>query len=272
MDFKKYSTIIERFVKSDAFKSFSSLYFLRTGHRLETVEQLIDAISYEIITPQDLFDEHIEGLDFTQEQEDFWLSNLDMFDFSNYFPSPEKELENGKGAWIKVRTENGYQIHFARKATRKIKLQDNYISQSERLLKSINKTLEGNTLEDISSIRSKSLKASILAIIGFQPYEVWYWRTKTQKVYVTPYEYEIVDINEYVDYIKNKSLKGVVKVRSLFTSRNKDKIFYLRSRGLSEELAKIYANLESCYFDVNLKTAINEYAKVNNKAIKKAFS
>lgn len=271
--------IIEQLVNSDSFTSFRSLYLFRVGKKLETFEQLLDAIANKVVTPEDLFEERLNDLQFSEEQEDFWLSNLELFDFQNYFPSTEKRLENGKGAWIKVKTEDGYQVHFARKATRKLNFHKQYLVESEKILKILSNASGADNSEEMACGINKSkelnfqaLKTSVYALIGLQPYEVWYWRTKTQKAYVTPCEYEVVDIQEFVDYIQEKTLKGIVKVRSLFTSRNRDKIFYLRSRGLSSDLAKIYANLESCYFDVNLRKAVDEYAKVNNAAVAKMFA
>jgi hypothetical protein len=263
---------LESFVNSDNFRKFFMLYYQKTQTPLNTFEQLVDAISEKIVTPRDLFEESLNksefGEGFSEDQEDFWLDNLDLFDYDCYYPLVEKQVQNGS-CWIKVKTETGFQIHLARKATRKLNLNMLSITASNKYIKELSKqdfTELGK--KKLSKTQQETLKKQVYAVIGLQPYELWYWRTKSQKAYVTTNEYEIIDIKEWIDYIQDKSLKGVLTVRSLFTSKNKDKIFYLQSRGISAELAKIYANLDQCYFDVNMVKGMD----IINEEMRNAFS
>lgn len=284
---KEILKTIELFVNSESFDDFRLLYLHRTGSKLETLEQFVDAVSDKLITIEDLFEERLNNIKFdaysdfgVHKEEDYWLDNLNHFGFDNYFPEKSKQVESG-GVWIKVRTENGYQIHFARKATRKRFFDREAESWQSKVLKETKKKLKllenrSVPLEDIieskydskiAEYESKSLHCRVCSLIGLQPYELYYWRTKTQKAYVTPCEYEFVDIQEFIDYVQSKNLTDIVKVRSLFTSKNLDKIFYLKSRGISDELAKIMANLEQCYFDVNMSLAMDKF----NSQLKESF-
>jgi len=252
---------LNSFVHSECFKDFFTLYHQKTGLFLKTIEQLIDAIANKTITPQDLFEERFNGFEFSEQEEDYWLNNLSLFDYDVYFPPLEKQAQSG--VWIKVRNKNGYQVHFAKKASRKIRFIDNTVE----LLREFNEFLSKLDTVDNPGCEAKSdaiLKSEVRRKIGLQPYELWYWRTKTQKAYDTPSEYEVVDVQELIESVQDKSLKGIVSTRSLFTSQNKDKIYYLRSRGVSENVAKIMANLNQCYFVVNIAEGMEQ---LNQQAI-----
>lgn len=262
-------TILEQlkdFVNSDNFKTFRVLFLQRTGESLKTFDQLVDAIGAKLITPQDIFEEKFNDMELTEDQEDFWLDNLEMFDYDNYFPPMEKQVQNGS-VWIKVRTKNGFQLHLARKATRKINFHKETLTSLQGLIRDLEKFGLENE-EKAAKKRNDSLKKQMQLKVGLQPYELWYWRTKTQKAYVTPCEYEVIDIQEWIDHVQNKSLEGVLTVRSLFTAKNRDKIFYLQSRGISAEVAKIFANLDQCYFDFNVVKGM----EIVNEEMREAFS
>lgn len=256
------------FVNSYSFKNFCSLYYNKTKQKLESLEQLLDAVASKLVTPEDLFEEHLNHVVFSQEEEDFWLSNLELFEYENYFPPVEKQVNHG--TWVKVRTENGYQVHFAKRANRKVNFAETATNDLVSLLNTMKKL--NSSKEVVAKKKTASLRSRVVKAIGLQPYEVWYWKTKTQKAYLTPAEYEVVDVEDYVDFAQKKSLKGVVSLRLLYSAENKEKMFYLRSRGLNKERAKFYANMNQCYFEVNMKKAFNEYAEANNKAVAAGFS
>jgi hypothetical protein len=260
------------FIRSNSFSDFQMLHYHKIGEFPKSIEEVIDAVVNRVITPQDIFDETSNFYDLTDEEEDYWLDNINVFSYENYFPSEDKQAKAG-GVWIKVKTKKGYQVHLAKKATRKHRFK-------EDSLKSIKQAIEelvNDKPEESKESNKKSVKSSVMAKIGLQPYELWYWRTKTQKAYVTPCEYEIVDIEEFINHAQSKNLKGIVGVRSLFTSQNQDKIFYLQSRGIPKGLAQIYANLGQCYFNVNIEEGWERFnaqwnSDENKAAIEKAFS
>jgi hypothetical protein len=250
-----------KFISSQAFDDFSLLFFRKTGKTLESVEELLDAISNKTITCEELFDERLNHIEFSEQAEDYWLSNLEHFSYENYFPPLEKQAKQG-GVWIKVRTEKGFKIHLAKKANRKINLSDDAFASLAIWKKNLLNT----------DAQKKVWHKVVLQIIGIQPYELFYYKTRTRKVYITPCEYEIVDINEWIENVQSGSLKGFLTVHSLFTSDSKEKAFYLQSRGINKELALILANLSQCYFDFNFVKAYNAYGEVHNAKVAKALS
>jgi len=274
---QSHADFIKEFVSSDNFEVFKLIFKDRTGKKLETLEQVVDAISSGLITPRDLFEESMNALKWVRtkedgsscyELEDYWLDNIDLFDYDTFFPPVEKQVNNG-GAWVKIKTENGYQIHLARKATRKHNFNEEVMSSFKSILRGVKKSDSSEKGKAALKLKEEaSIRRQVFRLIGRQPYELWYWRTKTQKAYVSPSEYEMIDINEYIDYVQDKTLNGVLTVRSLFTSNNKEKVFYLKSRGISEDVAKIFANLHQCYFDMNITKGLEIYNKSISKRIK----
>lgn len=240
-----------RLLKFASFNCFKLFYLLQTGNRLETQNQLIEGIKEGTFTLEDLFLEYINHLDFTEDQNEYWGENIEKFDFNVYFPKENKKV--GEGAWIKVYTDSGYEVHWANKSKRKDYISREYKKTSnKRLLRELNK-------EKVALHLNKLKELEIRLKIGLEPYEVYYYRTKTQKQHLTTDKYEYLgdDIERIINYIMNRV--STVKVRSLFSSSNKDQIFYLRSRGIPKQLAMLMSNLKQCYFKVDLKETVELY-------------
>jgi len=233
---------------------FAVTFRLETGNKLETAEQAVDALFDGVVTLEDMFfcrlDESFRHA--TQEVNDTWEDNMEMFAPENYLPS-EKTLPEG-GAWIKVRHETGYQLHFAKVSNRKRRFAEEIKKVSQTLNKEMEKVREFNCSMDKAEALHK--KMDILFVyheIDIPLYEVRYQRTKTKVEYLNPFQYEICsdeDLQMILDAVRKKTFG--VKMRNLYTSVNKDQIFYLRSRGISEQEAMIMANLKQCYFDVDI--------------------
>lgn len=241
---------LARFINSDNFTHFTMMYYHHTGNKLETIEQFIDLVISGEFTIEDAFMEYLNHIKMTYEEECYWEDNMQKFDFSIYYPG-DKDVKDG--SWIKVRTVEGYEIHWAKKATRKRRY-------NEMMLKEINRAkVLDMTSEQLKAHGDKIKELQVQLKIGLQPYEVFYYRTKTRKTYVTTDQYEMADVDEVVGYIIDKA--PCVKVKSLFTSINKEQIFYLRTRGIPKELALIMANMKHCYFSVNIKQALELYNK-----------
>lgn len=254
-------------VTSDGFKNYAYYYSLHTGKRLRTVDDLINCLCDDTITPEDLFFERMNHFKWRDELEYHWEDNMESFAYEVYFPKKDKIV--GDGAWIKVRTENGYEVHWAKRSKRKIRYDELYrskLKQYEKVLKSIKlemKSDEIKSINDKADILKKELNyLEVRIYIGLQPYEVFYNRTKTQKRYLHVDQYEIVDVDEHIEYVMSNL--NVVKVRNLFTAQDKDVIFYMQQRGIPKDLAMLMSNLKHCYFIVNIKEAIDQ----NNDAIK----
>jgi len=97
------------FVNSDTFEDFRMLYYAAKGEFPKTVGDVLDAISDKTITPRDLFDESFNSKGFTEEQEDYWLSNLDLFDYDCYYPPVENSFKQIRvGLKSKLKLDSNY--------------------------------------------------------------------------------------------------------------------------------------------------------------------
>lgn len=152
------------------------------------------------------------------------------------------------GSWIKVRDGSVMKLVFAKRAKKK---DDPYYGLRKALA-----DLQKNILDKDLALKASYFK--ILAVFDASPVYIVYNRTKTQKVYLRPNEYELVDdINYYVD----AAVDGVpgLKMKPIWTERNKDQIFYLQSRGISKDRAIVMAAMDQTIFEFNLEIAMNAF-------------
>lgn len=253
------------------YASYSRLYFLHTGKRLAdtTIDEAMKEFTFD-----DMFMEHINQVSqhWTQEEEYYWEDNMKMFDAENYFVPKEKTLSEGK--WIKLRTENGYEVHFAKRSVRKRRWNE-LIIEAYNQLSTINRKITkeiklGNSAYEKMDAKGKLLQQKILEYkirqsIGIPPYEIKIRRTKTQFEYLLPYQYEMFDVEDTIENF----IGGVkqITIKSFFNSDNKDKIFYLRTRGIPEKIAIVLSSLKDCYFKVDIASMLQEY----NQQIRDSF-
>lgn len=235
---------------------FQKAYYLASGKTLTDVNQLIDLIKGGTFTFEDCFDVFVGSRteNLSDELEDFLLDNLDAFSSENYFGG-EKNV--GTGAWIKIRTENGFELHYAKRSTRKIRLNevlDKENTRVNKILAKVTKSISSgeinNELEKLKN-NNKLREAQLRSYIGLIPYEVRIRRSKTKTEYYLPYQYEMVtDIDEFADAYKNNT--PFLEMKTLFTNENKEAIFYLQSRGISKKVAQILASLNQSYFTFDM--------------------
>jgi len=254
---------------------FAKAFSFVTGKKLETLEQLVSAIEKDEITFDDVFEEFLERCFKTNMGEDkeeyFWEDNMELFGRQNYFPDNSKQI--GEGAWIKIRNENGFEIHYAKKANRKRRYNEEYEAICKKIVRLYKKDI--SDLQDMNTnidevltpakekkkkeLENKKLELGVRIILNSLPvYEVKVMRTKSVAEYYLPSQYEIInDIDEYANaYIaKVPSLK----IKTLYTSQNKDAVFYLQSRGITKEVAEMMAALKQTYFTFNMKEGIETY-------------
>lgn len=236
---------------------FQKAYYLASGKTLTDVNQLIDLIKGGTFTFEDCFDVFVGSRteNLSDELEDFLLDNLDAFSSENYFGGGEKNV--GTGAWIKIRTENGFELHYAKRSTRKIRLNevlDKENTRVNKILAKVTKSISSgeinNELEKLKN-NNKLREAQLRYYIGLIPYEVRIRRSKTKTEYYLPYQYEMVtDIDEFADAYKNNT--PFLEMKTLFTNENKEAIFYLQSRGISKKVAQILASLNQSYFTFDM--------------------
>lgn len=256
------------------FTAFIKAFYIQTNTKLTTPEQVLDEIIKGEFTFEDVFMTHIDISLRTVEKEEgeYWDDNMNMFDFENYFPTKAKRVE--EGAWIKIRTENGFEVHYAKRSNRKRRFVEELEQVHKKLLSSLkgsakeletsNKKVSEILTDKVKSTRKsledKKIELSLRMDIGLNPYEVKINRTKSQVEYYLPYQYEIVEnIEEFSDaYINNVPC---VSTKMIFTSQNKDAVFYLQSRGISKKVAEMMATLKQTYFKVNMVEALEIYNK-----------
>lgn len=244
---------------------YSWLYKRHTGKNLSdtSISEAMKEFTFD-----DMFMEYVNQVsrDWNEKENIYWDDNMDKFDGENYFVPESKII--GESTWVKIRTENGYELHLAKRSLRKRRWDELILVQLKKLTsinKQITKRLNAGILDN-SKLSSKSdeiennlLELKIRKSIFVTPYEIKIRRTKTVYEYLLPYQYEIMDVEETVDYF----IEGIkqITIKSFFNSDNKEKIFYLRTRGIPEKIAIVLSSLKDCYFKVDLKSMNEEYHK-----------
>jgi hypothetical protein len=210
---------------------------------------------------------YTEGIDLDDE----------LFEFNNFYPEDDKLIHDG--AWIMVYYDKYYHVYYAKKANRKynpfnIKKRLKSLRKDHNILATEINTAKDRSLSDIKKLGTKlktiykkieetqlELNAiSIFETYDIEPYYVKVQLTKSKYEYYLPSEYKKVsDINLYINAVRNKQNINSVKFIQLYDTKNEDKIFYLRSRGIPEAEAKMLVNLTNGYFKVNVNALFSEY-------------
>lgn len=242
--------LLESIYFEDIKTEFNCSLGFRLGKDISSKEDILQLYNDGLITTEDIFDCKLNAMELDEKTTVFFDEHIERYTLENYFPT-EKNI--GHGAWIKIKTNNGYQIHYAKKSTRKVNLE----KKLEQYKSYCNKGLIHKSVKDIQHLLNSLYDYSIKYQLGLPLYEVFYFRTKTQKVYLEPYQYEMANIDHHIEYVR-QSVKHI-KTRNLYTAQNKEKIFYLQSRGIPKDVAIIMSNLNQCYFDVNMESAWGEF-------------
>ena len=263
------------------FSCVKKAYYIQFHKELETVEQIVAVIKSGEFTFEDVFATYLDGrfdlLD--REAEHYLEDNMQMFECENFFPNKDKRVDDG--AWIKIRTENGFEVHYAKVSHRKRRFEEEHIAVQKQLMNFMNKQLKDiqdqtKKVEEVSTpkakakqnaLKDKLLELEVMSVIAIKPYEVKIMRTKSVAEYYLPYQYEVVkDIDEFSNgYIQN--LPGISS-KSLYSSQNKDAVFYLQSRGITKKVAEMMAALKQTYFKVNMIEAMDAYNTFLRKNVK----
>lgn len=266
-------------------QAFSKAYYLQMHVKLTTVQQIIDVIKAGTFTFEDVFNTHLDSaLKYSLDYEDnvFLDDHMERFDVENYFPYRNKQLPDG-GAWIKVQTATGFEVHFAKTTNRKRRYEEEMRTLNQRFgilkrqMESYIEKLKDNTEKvdnpyskkldtKFHNLKNKLIEITIRHYIDLPLYEVRIQRTKSKVEYLLPYQYEIIsDIDEFADgYIND--LPGI-HTKKLYSSNNKDAVFYLTSRGISKRNAEMMATLKQTYFIVNMEEAITAYNKMWKESV-----
>ena len=220
----------------------------------KTDEKLLaKAVEVGLVGKEDLYLEYLNSI---EDETDILCS--EPFFAESYFP--ELIGKNiGEGAWIRIPTEKGFNVYFAKpsrvkidfaRRERELEISLNRLDRPDVTLKEVTKTKE--LLERMNFI-------SVQRAIGIDPYYVSYRKTKTKKVSVLPHEYEMVnDIDVYTTAVSEH-----IKLKLYYTADLEDKIFYLQSRGISRAIATRMVASGQGYFEVNLHGLIDEERVAN---------
>jgi hypothetical protein len=237
-----------------------------TGKKLEKFEDLLKEVLNGTFTMEDMFYIHMEHkMRVGSKESETWDDNMEMFEYQNYFPGNKNV---GEGTWIKIRIKNGYEVHYAKKAKRKRRFNEEIAKKFKRmtsLTKSSIHVLKSGEKSVVNDLKIKILQAEINIMyvyfaIDMKLYEVAIKRTKTKTEYYLPYQYEIVeDLDELTAAVMD-SVPGVT-VRTRPQGDIEDKVFYLRTRGIPEDLARLMAGLNQTYFMVDIEKMIGIYNK-----------
>lgn len=247
---------------------FKTTYRIATGKKLEEISQIIDVILDGTFTFEDVFMVYIDSV-FLHEDNTIgytWDDHMELYDYQNFFPNSNgKKIDNG--AWIKFRSKNGYELHFAKPSRRKRRFNEEIeacyrktaalLKKGTRDLESVGRT-ESDHDDKLAKLEEQLNILKVYQVINIKPYEVVIKRTKYKSEYYMPHQYEIVDdLDEHIKYAIGK-VPGV-DVKAMRDGDNEDKVFYLRSRGISEGMARIMASLNQTYFTVNMDTVFEKY-------------
>lgn len=249
-------------------RTFGFHYSMRTGKPLTSLEQLIGAFETDEFTLEDMYYSHLDQVlqHATKAEDIFWENHMEMFEYQNYFPNQcNKSVD--EGAWIKIRTKTGYEVHWARFSNRKIiygELIEHHMVEIDNYIKKIDFSIATNTIESfqkkVNDHRDIVSELMIRQYISIKPYEVRITRTKSKTEYYLPYQYELVT-DEELEHLSSAYVDHVVGVgaKTLYTQDNKDAIFYLTTRGIPKRTAEIMAMLKQMYFTFNMEEALEEY-------------
>jgi len=213
------------------------------------------------ILTEELEDEFFHALgkefDFSEDSEklDDILHNgkLNINDFAYMSKDP------GEGAWVKIRTERGFELRFVKRSAKKI--------DWWKELHGIGRALKRHSLDQLKEDGERLLYLKVLDLFQVSPVFVKYQRTKSQVEYLLPSQYEIVeDIDEYIDVFLGATTKNI-KMHTIWNERNRDQVFYLQSRGISRERAQLMAAMTSCWFEVDIVGACEELNEQTRSSI-----
>lgn len=217
----------------------------------------------------------------------------DIFQLQNFVPSfYNKEVSHNR--WIKVPTENGFNVYYAKGSKKYMSLEvierqlERLHSKNCRKSSRLNKKYKDKDLtlfeihealgkskamkEEFANekfLRDQQIVATLLKEFPLDLQYVKIQKTKTTFEYLLPYQYEVVDdesIMMYMECIEDPMNNESVKYKAFFDQDDEDKIFYMTTRGIPRDKAIMMAKLESCRFEINMKAALCEaYQGVNVK-------
>lgn len=230
-------------------------FYLRTGEKLNDISQISEQINLGKFFTEDIWGMYLDVClkNLNDSTNTYFDYNIDRFMFDIYFPQGDKLLPDG-GAWIKVRTKNGFEVHFAKKSNRKKRWGELIERELRKTNRSLNKRDDEKAKVSLTNLDELMIRSGI----SLRPYEVYIYKTKTSKTFLYTNEYEVVQDIEIYSKAYMDSIAGVY-VKKFYSSVNNDAVFYLQSRGISKKTAQVMAALKQMYFIVDMGEALMAY-------------
>jgi hypothetical protein len=189
-------------------------------------------------------------------------TNHNQFDFDtfekyiqvqNFFPHLVGK-DVGSGSWVKVKSDIGYNVYWAKKSNKRISVE--LLQRKLTGITKINKNDSSDVLKDklevIKTIKKEIDLFSYLLTLPFEMQFVKILKGKNNFDYILPSDFDMVeDVTIYTDAIMDGMNGGAVKAKEHFTSADEDKVFYLQSRGISREIAVMMVKLQHCHFIID---------------------
>jgi len=221
-----------------------------TDDQLDTLEEYFCSKLEDIYTHNDMSTDEFEQI--------FQMQNFHPFFYG-------KDI--GAGKWVRVQTETGYNVYWAkhstkrmsvepfRRAIKKIKLSTADTAMTTEQMK------EG--IDKLEKVKVLQERLHVAEMVEHWPVELKYvkvMKTKTTFEFLLPHQYEIVDdISLYTAVIRDDMNKGAVKYKAYYSSDNKDQVFYLQTRGIDKDTAVLMCMLQQVYFKVDVQKLFVNY-------------
>ena len=110
---------------------------------------------------------------------------------------------------------------------------------------------------ELSKLEKKSLVSYIYVGEPKKQFQTMFG--KAPRIQLNDQWANVNDIQDYVTAVLDKDNKHAVKYRQIFTKQDADQVFYMRSRGIPEDVAVMMCRLQQCYFEANTEALFAEW-------------
>jgi len=226
---------------------------LKSADKIEA--DFLNIASWNDEVDENIFDEieehFFDYFDLTTNHDDFDDDTFEKYvQVQNFFPHLVGK-DVGSGSWVKVKTDIGYNVYWAKKSSKRLS-----VEMLQRKLNGMTKNNKNDNLEilkgkieELKGVKKEIDLFSYLLTLPFEIQSVKILKGKNNFDYILPSDFEMVeDVTIYTDAILDGMNGSAVKTKEHFTSADEDKVFYLQSRGISKEIAVMMVKLQHCHF------------------------
>lgn len=234
-------------------------YMNRTTEKPAKYVDLVNNITYITNMTEELRDKlesaFCNGLDeyfgqtFEQEEE----LDLNVYNIDNFIYSHTKKSV-GAGAWVKVKTDIGYNVYYAKPVAPKTDIFSlrREMSKLTPYASDDKKTLDLKK-KKMDSITYRYDLMMFSGHIGIQPYYIQIKVAKNKYNYLLPTQYELAsDVELYQNVILAEGKDMGVTFKEIYKSNDENIIHYIMSRGIPKDEAIMMAKLKEIYFIVDV--------------------